>query len=195
MEVIVALSIMAVGFASLMQLFSGSIQSIEMSGEYLKGITLANHKIGELELEDFETDQFSGKFEDEEDYRWELEVEPYETPLNNEDLNIAVFKVKLRVFWTARNRERNVELATLKILGKTYPATNGVLLGTDTSGIYGNVGGRGIVSGFGNASSETAPPGESEAEEPVPGANVSGNTFPLSDISGLRTNQPQISGG
>ncbi|MFQ5717163.1 MAG: hypothetical protein ACE5GQ_08685, partial [Nitrospinales bacterium] len=123
-----------------------------------------------------------------------LQVEPYETPLNKEDLNIAVFKVKLRVFWTARDRERNVELATLKILGRTYPATDAVLLGTDTSGIYGNVGGKGIVSGLGNAPSpETAPPSESEAEQPAD-AQVSGNTFPLSDISGLRTNQPQISG-
>ena len=58
LEVIVALSILATGFVTILQLFSESIRSVESSDEYLKAISLAHHKMNGLELDDFLTDEF-----------------------------------------------------------------------------------------------------------------------------------------
>ena len=42
LEVIVALAIMAMGFITVLQLFSGSIRSVSLSEQYLKGTSLAH---------------------------------------------------------------------------------------------------------------------------------------------------------
>jgi len=186
LEVIVALAIMSVGFVTVLQLFSGSIRSVGMSEEYLKGIALANHKMGELELADFVTEKFSGQFENEDDYSWELNIEPYDTPLNKEDANIRVFKVNLEVLWNQSGKERNVELVTLRTLGDTHPSADSILLGLNKTGARGNVTG-----------GATKPPSDEE-ETPESDenatANLSGLATDLSvgDISGLRTSTPQV---
>lgn len=183
-----ALSIMAVGFVTILQLFSGSIRAIGISDEYLKGISLANHKLGELELINFDTDIFSGRFDNEENYSWALDIEPYATPLNNEDSNIAVLKVNLQVFWTDYDKERSVELVTLKTVGTTFPSTDKILLGTETTSIYGNVTGGGAVNlSLSGADTELDTPPE---EEETPEVSFCGNKFTPTDISGFRTNAP-----
>ena len=55
LEVIVALAIMAMGFVTVSQLFSGSIRSIGLSEQYLKATTLAHSKLGELEINNYNT--------------------------------------------------------------------------------------------------------------------------------------------
>ncbi|MBT5968283.1 MAG: prepilin-type N-terminal cleavage/methylation domain-containing protein, partial [Nitrospina sp.] len=45
LEVIVALAIMAMGFVTVLQLFSGSIRSVSLSEQYLKGTSLAHSKL------------------------------------------------------------------------------------------------------------------------------------------------------
>ena len=42
LEVIVALAIMAMGFVTVLQLFSGSIRSVSLSEQYLKGTSHAH---------------------------------------------------------------------------------------------------------------------------------------------------------
>ena len=121
LEVIVALSIMAVGFATIMQLFSGSIKSINLSEEYLKAVALANHKMDQLELNDFLTKKYSGEFENEPNYSWTLDLEPYENEvLNDEEENIQLAKVTLNIQWNSRGKQRNVEIVTLKTKGFSY---------------------------------------------------------------------------
>ncbi|MFQ5671607.1 MAG: prepilin-type N-terminal cleavage/methylation domain-containing protein [Nitrospinales bacterium] len=189
LEVIVALAIMAVGFATVLQLFSGSIRSIGMSRDYLKGITLASHKINELELADFATEEFSGRFKDEEDYGWNLSIEPYETPLNDEEANIRVLKINVQVFWNQFGKERDVTLATLRTLGTTYPSADTTLLGLNKSGIYGNViGGAGKVSLSGADTENPPPPPPAES----PSANISGQATAPVEISGFQLNIPPV---
>ena len=53
LEVIVALAIMAGGFLAVLNLFSGSVRSVDFSGQYLKAVTLANSKMNELEILNF----------------------------------------------------------------------------------------------------------------------------------------------
>ena len=60
LEVIVALAIMAMGFVTILQLFSGSIRSVGMSEQYLKATTLAQSKMGELEMNNYRASEFEG---------------------------------------------------------------------------------------------------------------------------------------
>lgn len=134
LEVIVALSIMAVGFATVMQLFSGSIKSVDLSDEYLKAVSLGNHKMGELELEDFVTEEFSGEFENEPNYSWTLDLEPYGDILNDEEDNIQLAKVTVNILWNSRGKERNVELVTVRTDGFSYTPLDSVVTGKTKPG-------------------------------------------------------------
>tara|TARA_B100000686_G_scaffold297300_1_gene329492 strand:+ start:604 stop:1248 length:645 start_codon:yes stop_codon:yes gene_type:complete len=196
LEVIVALSILAAGFVTVLQLFSKSIHSVETSDEYLKAISLAHHKMNGLELDDFKTNNFSGIFDNEPGYRWELSLEPYDTPVNDKEINIQVAKVKLNIIWNYENRERNFEIVTLRTIGNTYPSTDKVWLGKETSGIYGKIGGGGVFIGVPSSSlikrnlerlSE-----ESADTNDLPEVRFCGVDIPGVNISGMGTGDGQM---
>ena len=124
LEVVVALMIMAGGFLAVLNLFSGSVRSIDFSGQYLKAVTLANSKMNELEIQNFTVDDSSGNFKNEENYRWEVDISPYDSDLNNEESGIQLQKILLKVLWNDDGHTRNIELATLRLEGQTYPVAD-----------------------------------------------------------------------
>lgn len=134
LEVIVALAIMGIAFITVLRLFSEGIRTLDYTEQYLKGITLANTKIGELELADFNVNVFYGDFENESRYRWELTLLPYDTILNNDLDRIYLMQADLKVLWNDMGVERQVELVTLKTLGKSYSAMDSVIAGTNKQG-------------------------------------------------------------
>ena len=184
LEVIIALSIMSVGFITVLQLFSESIRSVETSDEYLKAISLANNKMSSLELDDFEIEEFSGNFSEEDDYRWEIDIEPYDTVLNDEESRIQIMKVVLRVFWKDAKRDKDIKLVTLQNVGTTYTTTDRVWLGEDTQGVYGQFGGGGVRVGVvppkTNKPELESPPEDVE----VPTVRFCGREVPNINISG-----------
>ena len=125
------MTIMAIGFVAVIELYAGGIRSATLSERYLRGATLANDKFSELDLNSFDTEAASGIFEDAPDYRWELEVSPYATPLNDEEFDVRVVKINLKVLWSDSGNERNFELVTLKTMGETFPATDEMIQGTN----------------------------------------------------------------
>jgi len=127
LEVVVALTILAGGFLTVLNLFSGSILSVDLSGQYLKAVTLANSKINELEILNFQGNEYSGKFKNEESYRWEVDIAPYDSPLNAPVSGIQLQEILLKVLWEDRGQTRNVELATLHMKGQRYPASDSSL--------------------------------------------------------------------
>ena len=127
LEVIVALLIMAGGFLAVVNLLSGSVRSVDLSSQYLKAVTLANSKMNELEIENFYVDDKSGRFKNEENYRWDLFIEPYDSRLNDESSGIQLQKILLKIFWDDNGKRRNLELATVRLDGQTYPMTDAKL--------------------------------------------------------------------
>ena len=127
LEVIVALLIMAGGFLAVVNLLSGSVRSVDLSSQYLKAVTLANSKMNELEIENFYVDDKSGRFKNEENYRWDLFIEPYDSRLNDESSGIQLQKILLKIFWDDNGKRRNLELATVRLDGQTYPVTDAKL--------------------------------------------------------------------
>ena len=124
LEVVVALMIMAGGFLAVLNLFSGSVRSVDFSGQYLKAVTLANSKMNELEIQNFTVDDSFGNFKNEENYRWEVDISPYDSDLNNEESGIQLQKILLKVLWNDDGHTRNIELATLRLEGQTYPVAD-----------------------------------------------------------------------
>ena len=114
LEVIVALAIMAIGYMTVFNLFSVSINAVGISDQYQRAVGLANSKLSEIEMLNYETAATSGTFENEENFEWSLNIEPYESPLNDPDKNINLSKVTLKVLWEDNQKPRQVELVTLK---------------------------------------------------------------------------------
>ena len=127
LEVIVALAIMAMGFVTVLQLFSGSIRSLSLSEQYLKGTTLAHSKLGELEVNNYRIAEFEGIFPDEKNYRWQLQVSPHTSPLNSKENNIQLSEVTLNVLWEDAGKTRDIEMSTLKVDGATHPSSDSFL--------------------------------------------------------------------
>ena len=127
LEVIVALAIMAMGFVTVLQLFSGSIRSVSLSEQYLKGTTLAHSKLGELEVNNYSVTEFEGIFPDEKNYRWQLQISPHTSPLNSKENNIQLSEVTLNVLWEDAGKTRDIEMSTLKVDGATHPSSDSFL--------------------------------------------------------------------
>lgn len=127
LEVIVALAIMAMGFVTVLQLFSGSIRSLSLSEQYLKGTTLAHSKLGELEVNNYRVTAFEGIFPDEKNYRWQLQISPHTSPLNSKENNIQLSEVTLNVLWEDAGKTRDIEMSTLKVDGATHPSSDSFL--------------------------------------------------------------------
>ena len=127
LEVIVALAIMAMGFVTVLQLFSGSIRSVSLSEQYLKGTTLAHSKLGELEVNNYSVTEYEGIFPDEKNYRWQLQISPHTSPLNSKENNIQLSEVTLNVLWEDAGKTRDIEINTLKVDGATHPGSDSFL--------------------------------------------------------------------
>lgn len=127
LEVVVALTILAGGFLTVLNLFSGGVLSVSFSDQYLKAVTLANSKVNELEILNFQPIAYEGKFKSDESYRWELDIVPHDSLLNAPESGIQLQEVLLKVSWEDRNQTRNVELATLHLKGQTYPVIDSSL--------------------------------------------------------------------
>ena len=175
LEVIVALAIMAGGFLAVLNLFSGSVRSVDFSGQYLKAVTLANSKMNELEILNFVVDDQTGIFKNEESYHWQLDIAPYDSDLNDEKSNIQLQKVLLKVLWNDNGNPRKVELATLRLEGQTLPIFDAKL-----EQLF--KGGAGTIT---SGKEETAPPKTAPAPGPT---HLSGVIMKApSNISGSRT--------
>jgi len=173
LEVVVALMIMAGGFLAVLNLFSGSVRSVDFSGQYLKAVTLANSKMNELEIQNFIIDDSSGNFKNEENYRWEVEISPYDSDLNNEESGIQLQKILLNVLWNDDGHTRNIELATLRLESQTYPVAD-----TKLERLFAGGAARSNTDG----EEETEAP---ETSTPSTGTNISGSG--QSNISGSGT--------
>ena len=184
LEVVVALTILAGGFLTVLNLFSGSVLSVDFSGQYLKAVTLANSKINELEVLNFQTSEYSGKFKNEDSYRWEVDIAPHDSPLNDPGSGIQLQKVLLKILWEDRGQTRNVELATLHMKGQTYPASDSSL--------------ENLFSGGASPGSSSAEGETSETSETSSSSESSGSSSSTSSSSGIsgastETETPSVS--
>ncbi len=121
------MTILAAGMAAVMGLFSGGMKSTQLSDQYMRAATLGDSRLAELELTDFLSDSAEGVFPEDENFRWEVTMIPYESTLNNPEAGLLLTEVQLRVFWQDASEPRELILTTLKLDGQTQPLDDKVL--------------------------------------------------------------------
>lgn len=120
LEVILAMTILTAGLAAVLGLFSGGLKSTEISEQYLQAAALADSRLEELELVDFHPIDTSGTFVENENYRWALEIKPFEATRYNLPGD-GLMEVRLTVSWHDLREERSLDMVTLWREGQTLP--------------------------------------------------------------------------
>jgi hypothetical protein len=116
----VAIAIMGIGFVMVMQLFSGGLRAGGLSREHTLAVIHAKEKLEDLLIER-EAGAWSGSGSAASgrigSYRWRVEVAPYREAAPSGAVEASgpkLFQVKVRVAWPEAERERSVELVSLK---------------------------------------------------------------------------------
>lgn len=122
LEVIVALTIMGIGFGLAMELLATGLRSAKVSEDYTVAVLLARQKMAETLATSsltgsVEQGQFDGGL------GWVSEIQPLPQA---EELPAQLYQVRVRVTWPGRRGEKSMDLYTLRMavdekkLGQTH---------------------------------------------------------------------------
>jgi len=117
-EILVAISVLAISLVVILQLFSGGLKSVRLSDQYTRAIFYAREKMEEILLmEDLETGSQEGKSD--ESLRWRAEVvliEPDEEEVS--ELPYDSLKIVIEVMWEEGEKEKHFQISTMKVVKK-----------------------------------------------------------------------------
>ncbi|MBI3988664.1 MAG: prepilin-type N-terminal cleavage/methylation domain-containing protein [candidate division NC10 bacterium] len=117
LEVMVALTILAIGFVIALELAGSTMRAVSTSEGYTSAVFLARQKMEELFLKPtLEKGVEEGTSVG---YRWRREVierEPEELQLGSGRPRARLLELRVRVSWPGRDRQRSLELVSLKAM-------------------------------------------------------------------------------
>ncbi len=117
-EILVAISVLAISLVVILQLFSGGLKSVRLSNQYTRAIFYAREKMEEILLmEDLEEGLQEG--ESEEPLRWRAEIvliEPEEEEASK--LPFDTLKIMVDVMWHEGEKEKHFQISTMKVVKK-----------------------------------------------------------------------------
>lgn len=118
LEVLVAISLLSISFLVVSQLFSGSLRLAGLNESYCEATALADQKMDEfLQTNEKPAEEGladSGEYEDR--FKWEVNVNPYEGLVLEEDQTFPfeLFTVQVKVTWSEGERQRSISLQSVK---------------------------------------------------------------------------------
>ena len=117
-EILVAISILAISLVVILQLFSGGLKSSRLSDEYTRGIFHAREKMGEVLLsKEVSAGETEGEFSD--SFRWKCQIELIESVEEDEEkLPFNMFNIKVDIVWDVGGKEKRFQVSTIKIVEK-----------------------------------------------------------------------------
>ena len=118
LEVMVALAILGMALVAIFGLFSGGLAAAKLVKDYDQALFYAQQKMEELNLSPtLRPDVERGEF-GESGYRWVTEVSSFSDNgwEDDGDSPIKLVQVQVKVSWPGRQRERTLELNTLKMI-------------------------------------------------------------------------------
>ena len=117
-EILVAISILAISLVVILQLFSGGLKSSRLSDEYTRGIFHAREKMGEVLLsKEVSAGETEGEFSD--SFRWKCQIELIESVEEDEEkLPFNMFNIKVDIVWDVGDKEKRFQVSTIKIVEK-----------------------------------------------------------------------------
>lgn len=123
LEILVAVTLLAVVFTSLFRLFGVSLRSIENSEKHARAAVLGEQLLTELLFNgaSLPVEQTGGRFEDNPDYSYRLDAVVFERAIGRidervleEPLPVTTYEINLTVMWNEGAREKSLKLTTLK---------------------------------------------------------------------------------
>lgn len=117
-EILVAMSLLAVSLVVILQLFSGGLKSGKVSDEYTRGIFHAREVMEEVLLLDaVEEGVTAGEFDD--GFKWKTEIVLLEQREEEAArLPFDTFTIAVEVSWGEEEREKHLRIDTLKVFEK-----------------------------------------------------------------------------
>jgi len=125
-EILVAISVLAISLVVILQLFSGGLKSVRLSNQYTRAIFYAREKMEEILLmEDLEVGSEEGSQEDESEdpLRWRAEIvliEPEEEEASK--LPFDTLGIMVDVMWQEGEKEKRFQISTMKVVEKKEDA-------------------------------------------------------------------------
>jgi general secretion pathway protein I len=116
LEVLVALSVLAVAVTVILQLFSINLRSIFLSEVYVKGTMEAESKMREIQdRKDLPESTWQETAEN--GHRFEVSVAEALAD-RTENLQVRLVEIRVTVYWTEGGKERSSTVKTLKMVEK-----------------------------------------------------------------------------
>lgn len=116
-EILVAVSIMAIALVGILQLFSAGLKSSKLSDEYARGIFHAREVMEEILLsERISEGKLMGAFDD--GYNWKAEIRRHEPEVQSKGAFDAL-EVHLSVIWNSLGGEKRFDLSTIRTIGNS----------------------------------------------------------------------------
>jgi general secretion pathway protein I len=122
LEIMIALAILGIALTIILQQFSTGLRTVMVTRDYTTALIHAREKLEEFCLaKKLSEKEESGEFED--GYKWRVVISPYEEEEEQKEsgtefLLLSMYTVTSMVSWEAGNREKKIELATVKLVPK-----------------------------------------------------------------------------
>ena len=116
-EILVAVSVLAISLVVILQLFSGGLKSRKLSEEYARGVFHAREKMAEILLEPGLSErETEGQFEDE--YQWQAVITRVASDEDEEKMPVDLLNVTVSITWRDGEKEKSFSIDTLKVAEK-----------------------------------------------------------------------------
>ena len=122
LEVIVAIAILGIAVAVVMQLFSADLRAISTSGDYVAAATRAEAEMRNV-LDDKNLREASFSETTSDGYRIDVSV-AQALKERTENLQVRLLRIDLTVHWTKGTKEKSLTLSTMKIVNKQAGETS-----------------------------------------------------------------------
>ncbi len=110
LEILMAFSILALSITILLNIFSGGLRRAIVSEEYQRAIIIAQSKLASAGIEDDLQEGVKQGIVDNKFY-WKQQVDA----LDFEPLNILPYQITITVEWLAGEKNRNIELTSIRL--------------------------------------------------------------------------------
>ncbi len=114
LEVLVALSLLAMLLGGLMRVSSVTLNTVAVTENYQLAVLVANSILAEIEASNSAIDQYKTGSVDK-NFRWQANVTPYYEG-NDQPGMVQPYKISVQVEWGAGERVRHVTIDSVRLL-------------------------------------------------------------------------------
>ena len=117
-EILVAVSVLAISLVVIFQLFSGGLKSRQLSEQYARGVFHAREKMAEMLLTpDLSEGEIQGEFEDA--YEWQAVITRVVSEEGEaKNLPVNLLNIRMRINWREGEKKKSFVIDTLKAVEK-----------------------------------------------------------------------------